>query len=228
MREKGETVPAASAVAGVAVAAIEVSGLAGTLALLTPPALLLAAVAYAHRSVRSRKIAPAAAPATAALGVVTVLDLPPAEPLAKAPVADVEPVPVPVAVPVSVPIADVDTDWPARIERAEALGDDAALAEHYLAWARAEIAQGRAADAGEHLRTSVRIAAKGRHAALHAQARLELAELAREAGDLTTACEHWQLARALFHDLQEPARVGDTERLMQRHGCPTDWVLNDF
>lgn len=212
--------PAASAVAGVAVAAIEVSGLAGTLALLTPPALLLAAVAYAHRSVRSRKMAPAAAPAKAAVGVVTVLDLPPAEPLANVPVADVEPV--------SVPVADVDTDWPARIESAEALGDDATLAGHYLAWARAEIAQGRAADASEHLRTSVRIAAKGRHAALHAEARLELAELAREAGDLTTACEHWQLARALFHDLQEATRVGDTERLMRRHGCPTDWVLNDF
>lgn len=189
-----------------AVAAVELSGLAGTVALLMPPALLFAAVVYAHRSVQPRR----APRAKAAADVVTVLDLPPAEPLPEAPAVEIE------------------TDWPARIQSAEAAGDAEALAGHYLAWARAEIAAGRPVAAGEHLRTSVRIAAKGRHAPLHAEARLELAELAREAGDLTTACEHWQLARALFHDLKRADRAGDTERLMQRHGCPTDWVLNDF
>jgi hypothetical protein len=118
--------------------------------------------------------------------------------------------------------------WPERIANAEAAGDHVTLASIYLAWAREEIARGEAASAGDHLRTTVRIAAKSKAASLHAEARLELAELARAAGDLTTACEHWQLARALFHDLKERGRVGDTERLMQRHGCPTDWVLNDF
>lgn len=119
-------------------------------------------------------------------------------------------------------------DWPARIAAAEAASDNAALARHYLGFARDEIARGESQAAAEHLRASVGTAARNRDAAVHAEARLELAELARVAGDLTTACEHWQIARALFFEIKEQTSVGETERLMQKHGCPTDWVLNDF
>lgn len=120
------------------------------------------------------------------------------------------------------------TDTAAAPKAAEAAGDRGTAAGHYLACARAELAQGRAETAAGHLRASIRAATESRNAAVQAEARLELAELARAAGDLTTACEHWQIARSLFHDLADAARLGETERLMRQHGCPTDWVLNDF
>jgi hypothetical protein len=177
-------------------AAIELTGLAGTVALLVLPVLLFVVILLAHRAgLRS---------AVPHREVLSALDIPPATSTAEA------------------------EAWPERIRKAEAAGDIAAAASLNLAWARADIAAGRSSDAADRLRTTVRLAAQSKQAALHAEARIELAELAREAGDLTTACEHWQLARALFHDLKRADRVGDTERLMQRHGCPTDWVLNDF
>ena len=61
-----------------------------------------------------------------------------------------------------------------------------------------------------------------------AMARLELGDLARACGDLTTACEHWQMARALFTDLKRPAETVAAEKRMESAGCPTDWVLNQF
>jgi hypothetical protein len=126
------------------------------------------------------------------------------------------------------PVVEPAPDWPSLIEKAEAEGDHAALAGHRLAFARAEIARGRNEPAAEQLRSSIRAAAKSRNVSIQAEARLELAELARAAGDLTTACEHWQIARGLFHDLKQQESLGETERLMRQHGCPTDWVLNDF
>ena len=47
-------------------------------------------------------------------------------------------------------------------------------------------------------------------------------------GDLTTACEHWQIARALFHELKQGRDHAAVETRMLRNGCPTDWVLTDF
>jgi hypothetical protein len=126
------------------------------------------------------------------------------------------------------PIVEPAPDWPSLIEKAETEGDQAALAGFRLAFARAEIARGRNEPAAEQLRSSIRAAAKSRNVSIQAEARLELAELARAAGDLTTACEHWQIARGLFHGLKQQESLGETERLMRQHGCPTDWVLNDF
>lgn len=196
-------------VAGFAVAAIDVTGFAATLVLLMPSLLLMAAIVYAHRSASLARLTKSrrSPAAVERFGVMMAADG------AFARVDETR-------------VAEVS--WAERIQKAEAAGDAVEVAGLYLAWARDEVACGQAAEAGEHLRTTVRIATKSKAAALHAEARLELAELAREAGDLTTACEHWQLARALFHDLTERERVGETERLMQRHGCPTDWVLNDF
>lgn len=112
---------------------------------------------------------------------------------------------------------------------AERARDDGAdEAARHLALARTEIANGRHGPAADHLRSCIRSAVESRNEAAAAEARLGLAELAREAGDLTTACEHWQIARALFHQLQEKPALARTEELMRRHGCPTDWVLNDF
>lgn len=126
------------------------------------------------------------------------------------------------------PVAEPAPDWLSLIEKAEAEGDHVALAGLRLAFARAEITRGCSEPAAEQLRASISAAAKSRNASIHAEARLELAELARAAGDLTTACEHWQIARSLFRGLKQRESLGETERLMRQHGCPTDWVLNDF
>lgn len=187
---------------------IEVTGLAATLALLAPFAVLAVVVARLRRASRPRQS-----------------ETRTAETPREAPPRDVAALPQPRRTP---PPPAEQADWPARIGKAEAAGDHAALAGLYLALARTEIAEGRSEHASEHLRASVRAAAKARDAAAQAEARLELAELARAAGDLTTACEHWQIARALFYDLHQQASLSKTEALMQQHGCPTDWVLNDF
>lgn len=205
------------AAAGLVSAAVEIDGLPGVVLLLLPLVVLLIVVARALRTPQppSSKqseilsVMKTEAPLTPELKEVA------AEPTS-APAAEQPPSPAPTP------------SWPRRIEEAEAAKDLAAVASHYLSFARDEIAAGQPGRAADHLRASVRASAKAKLGALQAEARLELAELARAAGDLTTACEHWQIARGLFHQLKQAAELGETERLMQRHGCPTDWVLNDF
>lgn len=187
---------------------IEISGLPALVALLAPFAVLLVVILWLRRPPSAPEPSAPQAAAEVFRAVPPLDTLPPA--------ADVAPAPAP------------PVDWAARVAGAEAAGDQRALASAYLAYARAELAAGRTEAAAGHLRTSLRAATQGRSPALQAEARLELAELARAAGDLTTACEHWQIARSLFHDLADAARLGETERLMRQHGCPTDWVLNDF
>lgn len=188
-----------------AAAVIEISGLPALVVLLVPVVVLLVVILRLYRA------SPPAAPATTR---ETLHAVPAAAAARSGPAAPAVPEPQPL-------------DWALRIRSAEASNDQAALASLYLSVARAEIAEGRSDAAAEHLRASVRAAVKSGNNASQAEARLELAELARAAGDLTTACEHWQLARALFYDLKDE-RLGKTETLMQKHGCPTDWVLNDF
>jgi hypothetical protein len=63
---------------------------------------------------------------------------------------------------------------------------------------------------------------------VHAEARVQLAELALADGDLTSACEHWQMAKLMFHEM---GRRADQERisdLMRTHRCPSDWILTNF
>lgn len=211
------------AIAGLAAAVIEITGLAGAIVLLFPFAILLIVIARALRAPQSRsKSQP-----TRQSDIMSVIhsERPVSTEKVSSPEKS-EPVGE-VARPPIKPQAAV-TDWPERIKAAEAAKDLASEASHYLAFARDEIAGGQSERAADHLRSSVRAAAKGRHASIQAEARLELAELARGAGDLTTACEHWQIARGLFHELKQVADLGETEKLMQKHGCPTDWVLNDF
>jgi len=187
---------------------IEIGGLPAILILLAPFAVLLIVIARLYR----RRETPAPAPQSR-----------PETPGAVA--AGASEVPAPLVTPRDDP---EPADWAGRIRRAAAEDDQATLAHLCLSAARAEIPQGRSDTAAEYLREAVRAAGRSRTAAVEAEARLALAELARAAGDLTTACEHWQLARALFHDLDERARRDETETLMRNHGCPTDWVLNDF
>ncbi len=82
--------------------------------------------------------------------------------------------------------------------------------------------------AADRLREAIMLASSIRNDRLHARARLELGDIAEAQGDLTTACEHWQLARSLFEDERRTCDAGVCETRMARNGCPTDWVLTDF
>ncbi|HYD15637.1 MAG TPA: hypothetical protein VEA77_04495 [Hyphomicrobium sp.] len=190
----------AVAVAGMAIAVIEITGLPGIAFLLAPFVVLLIVIIRSHRA---KPPVPAPKQATEMLREIPPVDTLPPE----------------VARP---------ADLSERIKAAEAAKDQSTLAALYLELAREEITGGHKEGALEHLKASVGCAARSRNRAVQADARLELAELAREAGDLTTACEHWQIARSLFHGLKQSTELGETEGLMRKHGCPTDWVLNDF
>lgn len=130
--------------------------------------------------------------------------------------------------PLAVDFAGRERAWAKRIEDATAADDKVLLANHHLAYAKEEIAAGRRDIAADHLRACLRVAAQARNAPMEAHARMELAELARADDDLTTACEHWQIARSLFHTLASKPELADVEARMRTHGCPTDWVLTDF
>jgi hypothetical protein len=82
--------------------------------------------------------------------------------------------------------------------------------------------------AARHLTQSIKLASAQGRKDTHADARLALGDVARKTGDLTTACEHWQLARGLFLELNKPDQLALVEARMRDNGCPTDWVLNDF
>jgi hypothetical protein len=115
-----------------------------------------------------------------------------------------------------------------RIEAATAEGDNGALAALYLDLARAHGLAGDEASRLSALRSAATHGSQyGPHAA-HAEARIELAESAFRSGDLTSACEQWQIARmALLKDGQSE-RHASIEKRMRENGCPTDWVLTGF
>jgi hypothetical protein len=114
------------------------------------------------------------------------------------------------------------------IEAAERSGHEQDMAGLYLQFALELLKEARPADAAQVLTRCVRYAAKFDQRRVQAQARIELGDLARTNGDLTTACEHWQMARTLLHDLKKLAEFEIVDRKMRQNGCPTDWVLNDF
>ena len=116
----------------------------------------------------------------------------------------------------------------AAVAEAEAAGQPDRLPGLYLSLARCQLQSGQTSDAEHLLLKSIRGAANGRHKGVHAQARLALGDLAHAGGDPTTACEHWQIARALFFELKQPRDHEAAETRMLRNGCPTDWVLTDF
>jgi hypothetical protein len=111
---------------------------------------------------------------------------------------------------------------------AEANGDAAGRTQIGLELARLMLARGARPQAEALLRKTVIVATSAKLSIAHAQARIELADLASSDGDMTTACEHWQMAKLLFHELY---RLKDRERmadLMRDNGCPTDWFLTGF
>jgi hypothetical protein len=116
----------------------------------------------------------------------------------------------------------------AAIHEAEAMGQRDRLPGLYLSLAQCRFEAGSSSEAEELLRKCILGAGAARHKATHAKARLALGDLAHAGGDPTTACEHWQIARALFHELRQVEDHAEAEQRMLRNGCPTDWVLTDF
>lgn len=97
-----------------------------------------------------------------------------------------------------------------------------------LARAEALVGDGAHDEAAAQLRLCVRLAAKLKQPLIEAKARVELGDLALASGDLTSACEHWQMARTLYADLNLFAEAATAETRMERAHCPTDWVLTQF
>lgn len=114
------------------------------------------------------------------------------------------------------------------IREAKARGHQDQLPSLYYVLAHRTIETGETAKVQELLRLSIRNAETAGQEQVHAQARVTLGDLAHEEGDLTTACEHWQIARALFVKLKQNVDHEAVEARMLRNGCPTDWVLTDF
>ncbi len=97
-----------------------------------------------------------------------------------------------------------------------------------LARAHEHLAAGAHEEAADQLRACAQLASKLKEVAIEAVARLELGDLARSHGDMTTACEHWQLARSLYAELKRVDEVTAAVKRMEKAGCPTDWVLTKF
>lgn len=119
-------------------------------------------------------------------------------------------------------------DIVALIAQAETDADEEALPSLYLALAKLKAADGRTHEAADLLRKCIVVASRRALDQPLAAARLELGDLAHRAGDLSTACEHWQMARGLFRQLDQRIALSTVETRMRDNGCPTDWVLNDF
>jgi len=115
-----------------------------------------------------------------------------------------------------------------HIKIAELAQDQKDLAALYLEQARLELSKGDSVTAGDLLRKSIMLSTTHDFKKIHAEARLELADIAQVDGDPITACEHWQMARGLFHEIDAQKDVKKTDQHLLSNGCPTDWVLTDF
>ena len=116
----------------------------------------------------------------------------------------------------------------AKIEVAISNGEKTSLSALYLQLAAAHAREGDTDARMAALRSAAGNGAlHGPHSA-HAAARLALGEAAQDAGDLTSACEQWQLARTACLEGGDKDQHALIEKRMRDNGCPTDWVLTDF
>lgn len=116
----------------------------------------------------------------------------------------------------------------AALREAEAEGATNRIPGLYLSLAQWQVDAGDTRAAGDLLRKCIRAATSAGNKDAHAKARLALGDIAQSAGDPVTACEHWQIARKLFHELKSTHEFRAVDARMLRNGCPTDWVLTDF
>ncbi|WP_045836020.1 hypothetical protein [Hyphomicrobium sp. 99] len=124
-------------------------------------------------------------------------------------------------------IEDIET-LHSKIELALARGDKTALSGLYYDLALGYEHLGNADARMSALRSAAGYGSLHGPDAAHAAARLALGEAAQRAGDLTSACEQWQMARTAFLQAGETDQHERVEKRMRENGCPTDWVLTDF
>ena len=115
-----------------------------------------------------------------------------------------------------------------KLRQAEERSAKDELPALYLMLAQYRMSDGAKSQAEDLLRKSLRVSAGARFKDVQAKARVALGDLAFESGDRSTACEHWQIARSLFHELKQRGEHAAVEGRMLKNGCPTDWVLTDF
>lgn len=225
---------------------IDLTGAVGWVAILAPYFILLVVgiAAFAGRDpsqasvpqVDARPEATSAAPATPAAPATstqrTLRTEPAVPPTAsmRAPQPSAKPVTVPWATPSPPAVPSITTNaLELALADAEQRFDDAAVAKLSLEMAQRLLADGQSDSfAATHLRRAIILASRLGDTATHAAARLELGDLVAGQGDMTTACEHWQIARQIFWDGGESQMLAEADRRMIANGCPTDWVLNDF
>jgi tetratricopeptide (TPR) repeat protein len=116
----------------------------------------------------------------------------------------------------------------AAVQEAEAEGSANRLAGLYLSLGQWRSQEGDARGAADFFRKCIRSATSAGLKEPHAQARVALGDIAQASSDPSTACEHWQIARLLFHELRQKRAYEAVDERMQRNKCPTDWVLTDF
>jgi hypothetical protein len=114
------------------------------------------------------------------------------------------------------------------VESAMTARDDVLLSRHSVQLARLLLARSARSQAATLLQSAALAARRAKLPSVHAEARLELAEMAFIDGDLTTACEHWQMAKVMFHEMGQRGDESRVADVMRRHHCPTDWVLTNF
>lgn len=114
------------------------------------------------------------------------------------------------------------------INRSKSRGDTQAMLEATLKLSRLLLDQGQPKEASGLLRDAATLAAKSKFESEHAEVRVELANLAKADGDMTSACEHWQIALQLYHDLNRKEDRDKIANCMKECGCPTGWFLNSF
>lgn len=115
------------------------------------------------------------------------------------------------------------------LAEAEAAGKTEAIPELKVALGLARFREGaNSAQAANDVRGGLIMAMQAGQKLAQARARVALGDLCKAGDDLTTACEHWQIARDLFHKEQKPDERKEAEARIRANGCPTDWVLNEF
>lgn len=221
---------------------IDFDGQVGWLLLLLPLVVLalIAVVVIAGRDRTDPSIEPAAEPApehaSAPSGATrTTTHAPPALPLKPAASDALARSPEPAAVPETLPetlkepASNAIAARKTELLQAEQRFDDAAVARLSLELAR-DLLVGNASDAvvKSHLRRAIILASRLKDDDTHAAARLELGDIMANEQDLTSACEHWQIARQIFWDHGAKAQQAEVDQRMMANHCPTDWVLNDF
>jgi hypothetical protein len=111
---------------------------------------------------------------------------------------------------------------------AKAERDDGALSRNSILLARILLSRSERGEAAALLQSAALVARRAKLPVVHAEARIELAEMARGDGDMTSACEHWQMAKVMFHEMGRRKDQDQISELMRQHRCPTDWVLTNF